>query len=262
MKEITSVEEIKELLLNILLDVADFCEKNGIQYYLTYGTLLGAVRHQGFIPWDDDLDIMMPRDDYEKFIHTYSSARFKCVDVTSDENYFYPFAKVFDNSTLIQEEIIGSVNFGLYIDVFPIDGLPNNHTNSYLRNTVFLQKCMRNKYSPLNRPRNKIKQVLIHVTKLLLRPFSLHFLGKKIDKLAQRTNYAESELVGIIVWGYDYLYFDKNYLGDGIKLQFESHMFNVPLRYSELLTKTYGDYMKLPPEEKRTSGHGYKAFYI
>lgn len=261
MKEITSSQELKSILTDILIDVDDFCKKNNILYYLAFGTLLGAVRHNGFIPWDDDLDIMMPRDDYERFINSYCSPKYKCVHLGNDSKYFYPFAKVYDVDTVIIEDIMFSSEFGVYLDIFPIDGVPDKKTHNYLRKPILLQKVLRHKYSPISRPRNKVKKVLIHITKLLLKPFSPHYIAKKINDSACLFSYNDCQNVGVLVWGYDYKTFKRSMLGKGTGMLFENNTFIVPNDYDEILKSIYGDYMVLPPVEKRVSVHCFKAFY-
>lgn len=262
MREITSQKEIKQILLNILKDFASFCDEQNLKYYLAFGTLLGAVRHNGFIPWDDDLDIMMPRHDYEKFIDTYKSNFYKCIHIDNNNSYFYPFAKVYDTRTIIKEDIIASTEFGLYIDIFPIDGIADGNSKIQLFPSVILQKCMRNKYSSLSRKRSRIKQTFIHITKFLLKPFSLRFLGKEINKLAKKYSYVECNKVAVSVWGYDYQVYYKIMLGNGRKIQFEDGYYNAPDDWDAVLKLIYGDYMMLPPESKRVSVHEFRAYYV
>ena len=122
--------DIKQLALNILKDVAEFCDHHDIKYALAYGTMLGAVRHEGFIPWDDDIDIMMPREDYNRFIQLYndSNSRYKVFSIETDNTYTYTMAKVFDQDTLMIDNTLWR-NFdkaGVFVDIFPVDGLPES----------------------------------------------------------------------------------------------------------------------------------------
>ena len=118
------MKEIQALSLEILIDVAQFCEANGIHYSLAYGTCLGAVRHKGFIPWDDDIDVQMLREDYERFAATYRSERFKFYDCGNLEDCWIPFGRVCDCQRTICKTNIpwhgGSVQTGLWIDIFPV----------------------------------------------------------------------------------------------------------------------------------------------
>ena len=126
MKKIET-EELKRIQVDILKDIHEFCSINNIHYSLAYGTLLGAIRHQGYIPWDDDIDIMMLRSDYEKFIHTFPGS-FKHLSICAPEldlNYYAPYANVWDNRTILDEGINNADHrgktIGIKIDVFPID---------------------------------------------------------------------------------------------------------------------------------------------
>ena len=129
MKQISDLREIQLRLLDILTDIDRYCRDKGLRYSIAYGTLLGAVRHKGFIPWDDDIDIVMPRPDFEKFIADYGrdgSTPYRCLyDVRTDEEYFVQyFAKVHDPRTISCEARMPRYRFGLNIDVFPVDGKP------------------------------------------------------------------------------------------------------------------------------------------
>ena len=130
MKEI-SFEESKKLELDILLAVADFCNKNNLTYFLAYGTLIGAIRHKGFIPWDDDIDIQMPREDYNKFIETFSHERYKTIAPGTPLSK-HSFVKVIDTETVkIEAHKKYKKGFlGVDIDIFPLDGTPSDE-NEY-----------------------------------------------------------------------------------------------------------------------------------
>ena len=121
-----SLEELKKVELDILIWFADICEQEKLNYTLSYGTLLGAVRHKGFIPWDDDIDVAMPRPDYEKFIEYCNTheTHYKLIDIHNDKGYNYLFAKVYDPNTTIVEKYANrfKANYGVYIDIFPVDG--------------------------------------------------------------------------------------------------------------------------------------------
>ena len=122
-----SADELKEIQLNLLNNIDHFCKSNGIQYFLAYGTLIGAIRHDGFIPWDDDIDIAMPRPDYDRFIKKFNaySKDYQVEDYSITDNYPTPFAKVIDTRTEMRMTLYNQRSSGVYIDVFPIDGIGN-----------------------------------------------------------------------------------------------------------------------------------------
>ena len=137
MREI-GFSEIKRVALDILKDVAHFCDTHDIRYVLAYGTMLGAVRHKGFIPWDDDIDIMMPRDDYNRFIKLYNdhNPRYQVYSIENDDSYTYTMAKVFDQETVMIDNTLWR-NFdkaGVFIDIFPLMGyrMKHRHNKKYL----------------------------------------------------------------------------------------------------------------------------------
>src|SRR5690625_114441 len=119
------LEEIKQIQLSILRRVAFFCKQHDIAYFLCGGTLLGAVRHKGFIPWDDDIDIMMPRPSYEKFLKEFKYEHLSLYHYKKTKNYGYPFIKIGEDRTVLRETFIKkNIDMGVFIDVFPIDGFP------------------------------------------------------------------------------------------------------------------------------------------
>ena len=118
-----SLEEMKQIEVDILLNIDSFCKENGIKYGIGYGTLIGAVRHHGFIPWDDDIDIWMPRPDYDKFINYYQDPTYQ-LQCMEKGGYYRTYAKVFDTRTIITNT--NNKDMGIFVDIIPIDGLPSN----------------------------------------------------------------------------------------------------------------------------------------
>ena len=124
MKKELSLEEKKKILVSILSEVHNFCDENNLKYFLPGGTLIGAVRHKGFIPWDDDIDIYMPRNDYEKFLCEFNkeSERYQVISLKTD-GYYLPFGKVIDTKTVLIENVDSDYKMGIYLDIFPLDNL-------------------------------------------------------------------------------------------------------------------------------------------
>lgn len=139
MRKITDIKEMQQIGLLMLADVDKYCRENDITYFVGYGTLLGAIRHKGFIPWDDDIDIIMPREDYNKFIREYGNERYKVLSNEYTTDYYYNFAKVVDLKTYAIEHgrNVRIQDLGLYIDVFPIDHLKKNKGLSF---NIFYKK--------------------------------------------------------------------------------------------------------------------------
>ena len=143
MKRVTP-EELKRIQLDLLQKTADFCEQNGLRYFLCGGTLIGAVRHKGYIPWDDDIDIAMPRPDYDRFINTFNKQEnyYQVVSRENNHAYSYAFAKVYDNRTILQELHYKGSTFGVYIDILPADGVKDA---SQIRKIMWLHKILNTK---------------------------------------------------------------------------------------------------------------------
>ncbi len=267
MRSINSAE-LKSIQLEILNVVAEFCNSNEIKYFLCYGTLLGAVRHQGYIPWDDDIDIAMLRSDYEKFVSSFNfyNCQYKVYTVKNTSCFPFPFAKVaFENSII--EELSDNMknNIGINIDIFPIDDIPNN--------TVEQKKLMHNirtqrgvldaKAIVINSKRDFYKNAVLYFAKLIFKFIKPNEIVNRIIKLAAKYNDSQSENVGVIVWGYgEREIVSRNLFKEQVKMKFEGNYYSVPKGYHEWLSSIYGDYMELPPVEKRISHHGFKAYVI
>lgn len=265
MKPLTD-KEVKDLLLNILKEIDAFCTKNNLTYYLAYGTLLGAVRHKGFIPWDDDIDICMPRPDYDKFISSFKSKnpRYQVISHLKDKKYPYYFAKVHDTNTILETKLTYTNRMGLYVDIFPIDAIPSdkNLQKRYIRKFNFYRNIYNIRSIRFSWQRSFLKNMLLLISRLVTFFIPPSYLPYKIDKISKSYNYAEHNLVSIASSSDQRLILDKELFSYGIKLKFESMYANVPKSYTDILSKSYGDYKKLPPIEKQISHHEIKAFII
>lgn len=262
MKEIR-IDELKKIQLDILVKVRDFCENNNLQYNLAYGTLLGAIRHKGYIPWDDDIDIMMPRQDYNKFLKLFNGY-YKELNVYApeiDTHYYAPFANVIDNRTMLREPHLEHDYMGVKIDIFPMDDVPDdikeyetvceksNHLN-YIRDT---------KVTKLSYYRG-VEWVKYFVKKIFYASFSLESVQKRIMKLARECDKNNSEWIDCIVFiTIPNRRFPKSCFKESIKVPFENELFNVPADYDTCLKALFGNYMELPPVEKRILRHNFKA---
>lgn len=267
-----SLEEIKKIELNILTEFASFCDSNNLKYYLAYGTLLGAVRHKGFIPWDDDIDVIMPRPDYNKFIELTG---YKPIKENLETRLYraclhpniYPFAKVVDTKTIVYEKGKSRKNIsGIWIDIFPLDGYPEDKEaaeklfNKYkrLRNLQDLATT-----NPFYVRQNITKKIIkaIFITPFV-KLYGIKNICRKIDLLAQTYSYENCQTLSDFTWGDNIeSYLLKSELEPAVQLEFEGKSFKVPAGWQQYLTCLYGDYMQLPPEEERIP-HGFKAFYI
>lgn len=257
------IKNIKEVEFKILKCVTDYCDKQGLAYYLTFGTLLGAIRHGGFIPWDDDVDIAMPREDYRRFVESFYDREYEVLEYSKDEEYPYPFAKVIDKSTVLIEPTINRYPLGVYIDIFPVDGLPDSlrAAEKHIRKAKALSKGLLYKSISLKYPIS-VKYKLRHLAaKVLLLPVTRKAIVEKQIELAQRYPYALASYICIPTIYAGNKIMEKAWVNHTMEATFEGERFKIPLHYKEYLTKLYGDYMTLPPEQKRTTHHCFKAYW-
>ena len=258
-----NLDQIKECQLDILKQVSAFCEKNNIKYYLFAGTLLGAVRHKGYIPWDDDIDISMPRPDYEMFIKSFKSNYLKVHCIENDNLYWLPSAKVSNQKTKLIEDVDLDYKIGVNIDVFPLDGCPADLKllRKKLCKIKLLQFLLNCKIVKIAKNRALYKNIFIYCMKILLKPISPNYLSLKISLISQSHDFNFSELAGTT--GIIIMITKKSYYNNIIKIEFEKKFFNVFAEYKKWLAEIYGnDYMKIPPKEQRKTHHSFSAYYI
>ena len=256
--QLLSKEEYKRIQLDILVSIANICNAYRLNYYLAYGTLLGAIRHKGFIPWDDDIDICLERNNYESLISILKDPKIKKpewlgVMDNSKEGYYLPFAKAV-NLTTIAKQSDSIIQYGIWIDIFPVDTLPPGK----IYRTFFVLKA------------NILRDTLIamttdfhqdHIKKRLLK-LLIRLCGNifGIDNIYSYTiNYIKkykmnsSEYSACVLSPYGLKeIFKKNDLFQIAEVEFECKRFNAPKEWDIYLTKLYGDYMKIPAERKRT----------
>lgn len=264
MKEVKkklTLEDYQKISLDILIEVAEFCEKNDITYFLACGTLLGAIRHKGFIPWDDDIDIVIPRNEYRRFLEIYKSNKYKLLK-PSEGIFFY--AKVYDTNTIVYESMFDRNKvkpIGISIDIFPLDGMVNEEkiVKSITKKSGFYETLLRLS----NQPINYRKKLINKLYRIATRMIGSKNLVRIIEKIDQTYDYNESDHVIRIKTTPNGINkpLPKSTYEVG-KKEFEGHMFNVPKGYDLWLRSFFGDnYMQLPPEEKRTP-HLREGYFI
>lgn len=251
--------------VEILDEIVSICEKHSLRYYLIYGTLLGAARHQGFIPWDDDLDIGMPREDYDKFTKlckTELSDKFYLHSIENDNGYWLSFNKVRKNGTAFAESDLENkeTHNGIFVDIFPLDEARKGSGKWYdiKRNFIrFLRYPIRQK---ANIAYNKFS--LRSIIAFVFKPFSIAAMQKFIDKLMKSENGKGGKYYVNYCGEYKIQkeLILKEHYGNGVKILFEGKEYNVPTDYDFVLRHIYKDYMQLPPPEDRIQKH--KPEYI
>lgn len=257
MREIET-KELRKIQLGILDSIASFCEANNLRYFLGYGTLIGAIRHKGFIPWDDDIDLVMPRPDYEIFCKTYKDCNnnYKVKYTGNDNSCYINFAKVHDTRTRFQESYSIENNYGIFVDIFPLDGY-GSRGQAIKCYGIF--RAIHYKSLAVNKSNPILKNIAITGIKLLLKPVSLTFLAKELEKVSRKYPIDGSEYV--------YFFsektppFKKELFSKHIYQEFEGNRYRIPVGFDELLRQQYGDYMQLPPEKERINKHHARAWW-
>lgn len=265
MKEI-SAERLKELQLNILDAVMKFCADNGIKCWLNGGTLLGAVRHKGYIPWDDDIDLGMLRPDYEKFMASFNSegGRYRFVSAENDAQCFECFGKVLDTSTILYEPDENGERLSVYVDIFVMDNAPIDvrRQAKMFRTRDILFVCNLARKLPVFLKPTKgglLRRFAVTIFRASLRVFPRFFFVKALVRNAKKFSRIDSGLVGDFT-GLRNAVCRREILENMTLLEFEGKKYPAPSGYDEWLRRLYGDYMKLPPESARVSTHFFKAY--
>ena len=257
--------KVHKVQLEIANEVKRICDKYHITYFLIAGTLLGAVRHKGFIPWDDDLDIGMLRKDYIRFLKI---ARKELKDYYFLETwkvspgYGMPFAKIRKNGTKYIERNSKNVNChpGIYIDIFPFDHVPNSKLLRLIHEYqlkfyqyVILELC--NYKVSLNN--KSIKGFIYNLLKQRVKGFHIKYLKKKYEMISKKYNKKPTEFVLAVggSYGYKKETIKFSWVSQTDELDFEGHSFKVPKGYKEYLACLYGDFMTPPPTNQRYNRH-------
>ena len=262
-KTLISDEESKKIQLEILLYFDQFCKDNNLRYYLAYGTLIGAIRHQGFIPWDDDIDVEMPRPDWVKLKELFVNQGKYELCYPGDKKSRFHCIKIFDRRTIkIEQGVKYSDDYlGIDIDVFAVDGSPDDvEEYKEIRKKIktFYNRSCSIKCGLTGSLKNRIRILLY-----MIRYGNPDKLMNKALTLCQSSNYEESS------YATRYSRFGK---GEGYRVpkscyanavykEFEGNLFPVPVGYDEVLRAEYGDYMQLPPVEQRITHHTSKVYW-
>ena len=267
MKEL-SLQEIKQHELEILKVFHTFCVKNNIRYFISHGTLLGAIRYKGFIPWDDDLDVLVPREDYDRLLTIFKDTeRYQLIAFEKNPNYAFPYAKLCDMST---RKIEGGYNsyvaLGLDIDVFPLDHWDDNLEKAKQESKHQKQNMFRLVLSKLQKPdsHHPFKRFAKGILMVFCKMRGSAYYIEKIIRGANKPEQKNSRYMGGKAWN---VYGERDILpaevfAEAIELEFESEKFFAPVGYDTFLSSLYGDYLPEPPVEKRKTHHSFKAYKL
>lgn len=274
------IDEIKKLEVEILTEVATFCDQHNLRYYLCGGTLIGAVRHKGFIPWDDDIDVSMPRPDYDIFINSFHCEK-EYIQVFSCQNkkdYWRTHCQVFDTRTVVVEDSyrqdIAKDN-AVFIDLYPIEGMPSSPIKQKLywagytvlhavHYASILNNTKSHHFGEEARFKNFIRTVIKSVLIGIFRWFDYRTVIRICEWYAKLYSFEESEYVAIVAENGDFGIrgiTPKAIYKQALAVPFENAYFKIPGEYDYYLRKVYGDYMQLPPECDRIYKHSFDAFW-
>lgn len=268
-----SLRDLQEIELTILKKIIEICERHNLTYFALGGTLLGAVRHKGFIPWDDDVDIGMPRPDYEKFLKIASNELSNPYLVTGiqydNAEYYYYYARVINRDIkLVRKASMKSVTINAWVDVFPLDGVPEGTDafNSWYKKAKRLKRLFEfSQYEYFYKfyttksinPKQHLVSGLKHIVKIskAYRLVNTKRVWKKLDNQLKKIDYNNSTRLFNFCgcWGVKEM-FPKEYYGEGSLYEFEDIMIRGPVDYHSVLTQMYGDYMT-PPKDADKDHH-------
>ena len=255
------VADIRLTELGIMDAIDAFCEERGLRYYLFYGSLLGAVRHEGFIPWDDDMDIIMPRESYQVFLEEFGTERYKVAKQGALERYPYAYAKVYDTSTRLVENAHSKCVYGVFVDVFPMDDLGSDWNEIVaLKERIKPKNKMLVARSITWSKQYSFASNLMHMCAHIIScTKSTPRRAQELDELAQSLAQPDSRFAGNLLLG-TLRAFPKEWFEPAERLPFEGREYVTPCNRAQLLESLYGDWRTLPPDEKRVTRHCFTAW--
>lgn len=257
-----SIEAVRQVQLGILSEFDHLCRGHGLTYYLAYGTLLGAIRHGGYIPWDDDIDVMMPRADYERLPDVFAAVAPPHLSLSMTRtraDWPFPYAKIGEDRTELWEPMEDPLPLAVNLDVFPLDALPSGRLARGVQSRVLgvLRWAVELRYIAADRGRGWHHPLAISVLKPMLRRLPMGTLVSVLTWTARRGR-GRGDRVGVRVGSFDWSV-PASDLGERIELGFEHLRLWGPSKPDSVLTAIYGDYRQLPPEAERTSHHAFTA---
>lgn len=256
-------KKIWQVQIGLIQELAHVCERYHLRYFASNGTLLGAIRHQGFIPWDDDVDIVMPRPDYQKLIEISQqefTTPFHLHTAGNGVGYYRSYIRLRDSRTtaIPMRDVNRQDNNGIFIDIFPMDGCPSG---KLVRKMQFLSimaySAMANTYTyyPDFDHHRLFRITLYLLSKIYCKFHGYTGLLQRMEALRSRIPYDNAKEIYILTHGRKFLVFPRVFFENPKQMAFEYINLPVPTAYDEILKKHYGNYMQLPPIEKRGQHH-------
>lgn len=267
-----TMQENQQAATGVMKKLDEICKQLNLQYTLTYGTMLGAVRHQGYIPWDDDLDIMLPRPDYDKLIawcqaNEEALLPFKLFTPETVKDYPYMLPRLCDTRYEVHTHNEKDCGMGAFVDIYPLDGIGNTYEEALatLRKRArwsslyFLSTRLR---CEKGLTKSKLKRLVKLPAFWAAKVIGKRWFGKQLYKIAATCDWENSKFVGCVIWDTETEtgVFEKAWFAAGEPMPFGQEQFQVASGYDAILSKLYGDYMQLPPEEDRIAHHFYNIY--
>lgn len=271
--QLLSMKEVQKGSLEILKVIDKICDELNLKYCLAYGTLIGAIRHKGFIPWDDDVDIMMPREDYDKLIQYFidNKEKLRPLEVINPQvNKKCPFtiSRISDFRYKLDVDNEDDYGLGLFVDVYPLDGVGSTvkeYTKLKNKSSRYASMCFISTRKKVKRENTKsnLKMAIKYPAFVIAKVLGKTFFMNKLYEIAEKCNYDSSKYIGCIIWASDdglRGIFPKKWFDEMIDVEFEGSYFKAPKDYDKVLSHGYGKYMELPPEKDRIAHHYYDAY--
>ena len=262
MREVT-FEEQRRIQFDILIYFDEYCKQHDLNYSLGEGTLIGAIRHKGFIPWDDDIDLLMPRQDYDRFVNTYKG-KYRLVSLNTEKKWWSCYSRLTNEDTLVEFEDSRYNYHGIWISLLPIDNYPDDKKewNIAKKKIDGYLNIVRIKNSYWIKGVSIIRNLIKYPAKIMLWPFSYNFIGYQCQKLLKSFDKKVTKHKGQMacLWHEPWV-FDADLIDGYVEVEFEGRKFPAMKGYDTYLRGQYGDYMKLPPESQRVPKHDYTAYW-
>ncbi len=260
----SEIKKVWAIELDLLRVLIDLCDRYNLRYWVGFGTLLGAVRHKGFIPWDDDLDVWMPREDYDKLLEIPNEEinyPYFLQTTLNDNDYYCAFARLRNsNTTAVLVSGKNHCNNGIYIDIYPIDGqLTDSKKQQKISRHIYGLNVATHAYMYNINPRI-VTRFLHRILRLPFISYDHRKVYQKVNNLAKKVSWKEAKKVGIVVfWAYPFerTSFYKDDFEESLCIDFENLKVAIPKGYDRILKILYGDYMKYPPKEDRGLWHNF-----
>lgn len=261
-----SLAELRQTELEILRYFKTFCERENIRYFLSNGTLLGAVKYGGFIPWDDDVDVFVPREDYDRLIQLFQdSDRYRLFSIEREEKYRFPFAKLCDITTeKIEENIDNGVRLGVDIDIFPLDVWCDDYTSALKQMTAIQKRIQLLTFLKCRKAlsKNPIKRMLKSLVLTLAKPVCRPLVRNMVRIAESNRNASSPQWLGCVAWC---IYAERELVPaeafeKSIEVEFEGERYPAPAGYDVYLKRIYGEYRMDPPLDQQVTHHRFTAF--